>query len=407
MPRHFLKFTYNTHDTNLTGDDMSEPDHFSTVLDVEAHEQLHDHSGYEGEHTGADGYGDSHEPEVEPRKKKSLPTPVLIIGGMAAFIALGAGYQHFFGARPQTEISAPPPVTASAETGGMIAANSGQQTPPLPSPARSGGFPNDAANPPPLPAGMRPSATDPIGPVPSAESARLTPQPSAATQIASAQSPMDMGTSTGTPNPGGASMTGNAATAPPYPSATPAPENAPSMISAADPAVAASMPLTSLTPAQAPDPRDAEIAQLKTELKEAKAHHGATPRHAPRRLVRVQHAAPASDAATAAASGTAASTAASTVASTAASADAASGDSASQAASNPHRVRHSVRGKHARLEALAGYRIKQVIPGQGWVEDEQTGKQQVVSVGDKIGQAQVTKIDPDTYRIETTAGVIQ
>lgn len=381
---------------------MSEPDHFSTVLDVEAHEHLHDHSGDEGEHTGADGYGDFHEPEVEPRKKKSLPTPVLIIGGMVVFIALGGGYQHFFGARPQTEIPTPPPASASAETGGMIASSTEQQTPPLPPLARSGGVPNDAAPPPPLPAAMRPAATDPIGPVPSAESTHVTPQPAAATQIAPAQSPMDVSTSTGTPNPSGPSMIGDATTAPPYASAAPAPENVSSMISSPDATAAASMPVVPVTPTSAPDPRDAEIAQLKAELKEAmgtKAHHNATPRHAPKRLARAQHLVPASDATAIAA--------AEPPASAAASADAASGDSASQVASNTHRVRHSVRGKHARLEVLAGYRIKQVIPGQGWVEDEQTGKQQVVSIGDRIGQAQVTKIDPDTYRIETTAGVIQ
>jgi hypothetical protein len=381
---------------------MSGPDHFSTVLDVEAHEHLHDHSGDESEHAGGNGYGDFHEPEVEPRKKKTLPTPVLIIGGMVVFIALGGGYQHFFGARPQTEIPTPPPASASAETGGMIASNSEQQTPPLPPLARNGGVPNDAANPPPLPAAMRSSATDPIGPVPSAESSRVTPQPAAATQMASVQSPMDMSTSMGTPNPSGPSMIGNATTAPLYASATPALENTSSTISSPDAATTASMPASPVTPTSAPDPRDAEIAQLKAELKEAmgtKAHHNAVPHHAPRRLARAQHAGPASDA-----TGVAA---ADSPASASASADAGSSDSASHAALNTHRVRHSVRGKHARLEVLDGYRIKQVIPGQGWVEDEQTGKQQVVSVGDRIGQAQVTKIDPDTYRIETTAGVIQ
>ncbi|MEX3917842.1 hypothetical protein AB4Y43_16620 [Paraburkholderia sp. BR10872] len=57
--------------------------------------------------------------------------------------------------------------------------------------------------------------------------------------------------------------------------------------------------------------------------------------------------------------------------------------------------------------ALSSLHIKQVIPGQGWVEDESTGKQQVVAVGDKIGSARVTKIDADNYKIVTTEGVIQ
>lgn len=58
-------------------------------------------------------------------------------------------------------------------------------------------------------------------------------------------------------------------------------------------------------------------------------------------------------------------------------------------------------------EVLVGFHVKQVIPGQGWVENEQTGKQQVVSVGDKIGTAEVTKIDDVNYRIHTTAGTIE
>ncbi len=70
-------------------------------------------------------------------------------------------------------------------------------------------------------------------------------------------------------------------------------------------------------------------------------------------------------------------------------------------------TRQSVRNKRGRVEVQLGFHIKQIIPGQGWVEEEESGKQRVVTVGDKLGNAEVTKIDPDNYRIYTTAGVIQ
>ena len=379
---------------------MSEPDHFSTVLDVEAHEQLHDHSGVGAEYAGADGYGDFHEDEPKVSRKKPIPTPVLIIGGMVVFIAIGAGYQHFFGAKPQGEIMTAPPASTSAEAGGMIASNNEPETASLPSQARSGGLVSGAASPPPLPVDMRPAASEPAGPVPSVESSRMSPQPVAPPPIAPAQAPVDLGATAGSLNATGTPMTGNAAAAPADVSTTAAPETASSMIPATGAGTSAP-----ITPAAAPDPKDAEIAQLKSELKEAQAHHGATPKHALKRVVRVRHAVAASDAATAATAGDAAT--APGAASDAATADAASGSGATKVASNARHVRHRVHGKHASLAILAGYRIKQVVPGQGWVEDEQTGKQQVVSVGDKIGDAQVTKIDPDTYRIVTTSGVIQ
>lgn len=393
---------------------MSEPDHFSTVLDVEAHEQFHDHSGDDGEHDGADGYGDFHERESEAPKKKSLPTPVLILGGMVVFIALGGAYQHFFGAKPQSEIMSAPPANPSADTGGMIASNSEPPTSSLPSPARPGGLVGAAANPPPLPADMRGSSVDPIGPVPSAENARLAPQPSAAVQIASAQPAVDMaGNANAAPNPGSASINGSTNTAPAVvvtaATATPAavPENATAMISAPDPSGAASMPVAPVPAVmQAQDPKDAEIAQLKAELKAANAHHGTPLRHVSRRLARAKHVTLASDAVSPDNAASAATTSASATPDTAAS-DTAAANVPSRVASNPRHVRHAIRGKQAHPEVLAGYHIKQVIPGQGWIEDEQTGKQQVVSVGDRIGGAQVTRIDPDTYRIETTAGAIQ
>lgn len=61
----------------------------------------------------------------------------------------------------------------------------------------------------------------------------------------------------------------------------------------------------------------------------------------------------------------------------------------------------------ARPQIQRGFHIKQIIPGQGWVEDEATGKQTIVRVGDKLGEANVLKIDVNHYTITTTAGVIQ
>ncbi|KVD93002.1 hypothetical protein WS63_08185 [Burkholderia stagnalis] len=70
-------------------------------------------------------------------------------------------------------------------------------------------------------------------------------------------------------------------------------------------------------------------------------------------------------------------------------------------------ARHTGKHKRRGVEVQLGYHIKQVIPGQGWIVDEQSGKQSVVSVGDKIGTSEVTRIDADNYKIYTTAGVIQ
>jgi hypothetical protein len=176
---------------------------------------------------------------------------------------------------------------------------------------------------------------------------------------------MDMGASSGAPEMSGSPTTLTAAAAESTPVAAPA---------------------TPVTPT--PDPKDAEIANLKAELKAAQAAHVATPRRASRR---VTHAAPASDVSSHAGG-------------TNDTSDASTEGGTTNVTSHAH---HRTRGKHARIEVLVGFHIKQVIPGQGWVEDEQTGKQQVVAVGDMIGSAEVTKIDANNYKIETTAGVIQ
>lgn len=71
------------------------------------------------------------------------------------------------------------------------------------------------------------------------------------------------------------------------------------------------------------------------------------------------------------------------------------------------RTRAMQRARRNRTEVLLGFHIKQIIPGQGWVEDEATGKQTIVTVGERISGAEVTKIDAERYEIQTTAGVIQ
>jgi len=53
-----------------------------------------------------------------------------------------------------------------------------------------------------------------------------------------------------------------------------------------------------------------------------------------------------------------------------------------------------------------GYKIKQIVPGQAWVENE-AGRVQVIAVGDTLAGSEVTKIDADNFRITTTAGVIK
>ncbi len=57
-------------------------------------------------------------------------------------------------------------------------------------------------------------------------------------------------------------------------------------------------------------------------------------------------------------------------------------------------------------EVQLGYKIKQVIPGQAWLEDE-TGKQYVKAKGDKLGGSEIVEIDADKYIVRTTAGVIR
>ncbi|RKP47580.1 hypothetical protein [Trinickia fusca] len=424
---------------------MSEQDHFSNVLDVEAHEEPHEPHFGAADYAGADEYGEFGKEQTQVQvPKKAVPKLLLIAGGMAVFVVLGVGYQYFFGAKHQS--AANNNMNASADaidtgTGG----NPATGVPPLP---QGGMLAHGPATPPPLPAAMNPSASNAFvaGPAvgglqPTASGAinGATAQPAATPGAATTSSPPSVFDAAQTPAaPTGVSTSQAAAPAAVPTSATgmmaSADANAPA--SSANVGEAASAQPAAATPAAigganaASDPKDLEIAKLQAELKAARGHHEKTQRHAGKHATRIAHThlrantntvAAASDAnaasGTDAASGASASASSDANANTNASgsamiqaasgADAASAPRTAKGAANRHHPRHAARGKHARVEVLVGYHIKQVVPGQGWIEDEQTGKQQVVAVGDKIGRAEVIKIDPDNYRIDTTAGVIQ
>src|SRR5690242_6543777 len=80
---------------------MNEHDHFSNVLDVEAHEESME-SAFHETHSGFAADEDEARPrETQAPRKKKIPTLLLIAGGMVGFVVVGAGYNHFFGSHPQ------------------------------------------------------------------------------------------------------------------------------------------------------------------------------------------------------------------------------------------------------------------------------------------------------------------
>lgn len=334
---------------------MSEQDHFSAALD----ERTAEHHDPEAEH---DGVEDIESIEDQPKKKKSIPTPVIIVGGMVVFIACAFGYKHFFGVKPNNQFASAPVTTLPPDTGGMIPSTPAQSSasrPPLP----AQGMPTQIAG---VTAAQLPDqASGPIGPVPVIAG---TPTAVPVPPTAAAQLPLDTGASASTPN----TVVSNQ---PASTSAAVTTPNAPAIDTAA------SAPATGVVIANGvttPDAKDLEIKKLRQELKDARTHHGAKPRHVPIRAVKADAA---SDAA-----------------------DNASDGEVKKVVPN---TRNSARNKRGRVEVQLGFHIKQIIPGQGWVEEEDSGKQRVVTVGDKLGNAEVTKIDPDNYKIYTTAGVIQ
>ncbi|PMS17090.1 hypothetical protein C0Z18_21800 [Trinickia dabaoshanensis] len=418
---------------------MNEHDHFSNVLDVEAVEESHERQLDDGFSAMAadDDEARAHEPQT-PRKKP-IPKALLLAGGMVAFIVVGAGYQHFFGARPQSfaqsgmldsgagdahDIPLPSGTAITQQTRGDMLQHG---APPLPSPAtvpasgpigdaaaQQGGHAAFADATSAASAGMgEPAQTPSFGDnafrAASAVPAQIAVQPAA--NVGSTASPTASAMLLASARP-------NEALA-----GTPA-------IGGATASAVDSSAAMSGTPM--PDPKDAEIAKLQAELDALRKAAGASaPVHVSVHRVgkHSHHAAHIATApgrpidsanliAGAQPSSNADASDASNAAQMNAGADAQAPEAARETSSTArvksskrpgrrHEVRYGQRQVRKTPQLLTGYAIKQVIPGQGWIEDQQSGKQQVVAVGDLIGGAKVVRIDPDNYRIVTTAGVIQ
>ncbi|CAN7783416.1 hypothetical protein LJR296_008187 [Cupriavidus necator] len=81
-------------------------------------------------------------------------------------------------------------------------------------------------------------------------------------------------------------------------------------------------------------------------------------------------------------------------------------DSAREKSAGVVRAKASRSRSSAKEEVQLGYKIKQVIPGQAWLEDD-SGKQYVKAKGDKLGGSEIVEIDADKYIVRTTAGIIR
>lgn len=354
---------------------MSEHDHFSANLDEQV---VDEHPHVAG--NPADDAADIDTFDTEPKKKRSIPTPVLMAGGAVLVIAVMFGYKHFFKAKPNTQFTNAPVTALPADTGGMIPSspNTASALPTSPLPPQ--GTAPDASQGSVTPLPSQANTGSPAGPVPT-----VAPN-SVATGAPATQSsglPLDMGASSPTTS---ANTTAAAPASSPVASASTPASGTSSGVTGGilNEASSVAVTTTSVAPS-APDVKDAEIRKLKRELKDARnalAHRGSR-----------------------GSAGTAAVTVAQTDSNASDNADAAS--DASVAKKAPAHARHTGKRKRVGVEVQLGYHIKQVIPGQGWIVDEESGKQTVVSVGDKIGSAEVTRIDADNYKIYTTAGVIQ
>ncbi|MBR8085661.1 hypothetical protein KDX23_23265 [Burkholderia vietnamiensis] len=346
---------------------MSERDHFSAALDehvVDEHPNVTDHA--------ADDVAEIETFDTEPKKKRSIPTPVLLAGGAVLVMAAMFGYKHLK-SKPDAQFSNAPVAALPSDTGGMIPNTAASS--PLPPQATATDATQGGASP--LPAQANPGI--PTGPVPTVASASTT------TDVAGSKAnglPLDMGASSPTTSAAATAASAVAAVTPPASSA---------LIGAAGGILTGASSVTTAAPAvaaannaQAPDAKDAEIRKLKRELKAARI---ALANRSP-------HGNKGAAVATVAQSDTSASD------------DAESTTEAPVKKATTH-ARHTGKHKRRGVEVQLGYHIKQVIPGQGWIVDEESGKQSVVSVGDKIGTSEVTRIDADNYKIYTTAGVIQ
>jgi hypothetical protein len=378
-------------------------DHFAqldpadaTVTDAEHqeyphHEQSarhsHDHHGHDQKRRETDddedlSFNDSSDARA-PRQKK-LPIPVLLGGGFIVFIALFAGYKKIFG-HPARPVSVPTTVASLPADDGIAGNGNGGM---MAQGAQAG---NGSVNS--LPAELPSSAeaapalltVADLGVAASATLASSSPQvPSlSATSVVTSDSrslPVATQTHQDLPSALGAPSTGG-----------PAPAATAGVTTTADAAATSTIMSAPAVPAsgaqEAPvETRAAKIARLEHELSQLRGNRPASQR--------VKHVANAK------------SDERSTT-------DTATTDSEAMSDAADHSVhqvstRATRKAKHSRLlETQVGWHIKQVIPGQGWVEDENNGKQVVVSIGDRIGGAEVTKIDADGGKIYTTAGVIQ
>ena len=353
---------------------MSEHDHFSANLDeqvVDEHPHVADHA--------TDDAADIDTFDTEPKKKRSIPTPVLMAGGAVLVIAVMFGYKHFFKAKPNTQFTNAPVTALPADTGGMIPSSPNASSASLTSPLPPQGAVPDASQGSVTPLPSQANTSMPAGPVPT-----VAPN-SMATATPGAQSnglPLDMGASS--PAASANTMAPTAASSPATTAATPASGVSSGVAGGILNEASSVTTTTSSAAVTAPDSKDAEIRKLKRELKRAQD-------------ALAQRSSRGS-------AGTAAVTVAQSDSSASNDADDASNASSKKA---PVHIRHSAKRKHGGIEVQLGYHIKQVIPGQGWIVDDESGKQTVVSVGDKIGAAEVTRIDADNYKIYTTAGVIQ
>lgn len=344
-------------------------DHFDSYVEDAVYREASPDGAHSPEddvpHDFTGGHSPAADPGVPEKPKKKIPTPVILIGGVILF-AVGMTAYKKFTAPPQPSYAA---VSANGGAGGMIGA---------PRPA----FPRPAT---PLPA--------PQDGIPSQTAINTTPDTGFASSAVPSAQTAPGGFNPALPSAVGASggLAGSTPSAVAFAGPAPASSTVPSQQSSAlpssataidagnDPAADGGAATAGGTKKQA-----AEIAALRAQVKSLQAQLDNAP------------------------SGASDSSAAGGLTSSATSAH--SAHKKGVRAQHKHDKR-GVAGKGekstATASSLSDLHIKQVIPGQGWVEDESTGKQQVVAVGDMIGNAKVTKIDADNYRIETTQGVIQ
>ncbi|NIF40173.1 hypothetical protein F3J14_04495 [Burkholderia sp. Tr-862] len=350
---------------------MSQHDHFTANLDAHLVDEHPNATGHP-----ADDAADIATFDTEPKKKRSIPTPVLLAGGTVLVIAAMFGYKQFK-SKPNAQFTNAPVSALPSDTGGMIP----NTATPSPLPPQAGATDATQGGVTTLPAQANPGM--PTGPVPTVASSSM------ATDAAGPKVnglPLDLGASSPA---AGANATATAAAASTVPAAaTPASGTltgaAGGILTGASSATTTAPAVAAAPDAQATDAKDAEIRKLKRELKTARsalAHRGS---HGTK--------------------GTAAATVAQSDSSATDDADSATETPAKKATAH---ARHTSKHKRRGVEVQLGYHIKQVIPGQGWIVDEDSGKQIVVAVGDKIGTSEVTRIDADNYKIYTTAGVIQ